>query len=558
MSTLLTRPTASRIAAAAGVVGAVTLLARVAGFGRWLVFSGSVGTSCTGTAYTTANLLPNVLVELAAGGALAAVAVPLVRRELATGERARADAVASVLLTWSVTVLVPVSLLLAVLARPLVGLLLPAHPCAAAAGTAAAMVVVFAPQVVLYGIAMVLTGVLHAHGRFLAAALAPLSSTLVVVAGYLGFGALTADAARPSGAALALLSGATTAGVAVLGLPLLVPVRRAGVRLRPRWRWPAGTVPRAAALAGATLVSAAALQLAAATVTRVVNEHAGAGALPAHLYVQAVYLLPYAVLSLPVALAAFPSLTAGGTTEDPAAAPRDLLSRSARAVLAAGALGTALVVAAAPQVGRVFAALDRGAGTGHGQAALAAVPDALVAVAPALPALGLVALCSRALFAHGSARAAGAGAAAGWLVVAVLPVVVLHGAGDAGPRTTLVTVGWATTAGTALAAALLAGAVARAWGRDALRRLPRTAGAAVVAAVLAAVAGRTVPAVLPGAGAATSGSSAPLPDSLVGPVGVGLLQAGLVLLVFVAVLGVLDRDVATALVRARVRARGRR
>ena len=52
------------------------------------------------------------------------------------------------------------------------------------------MIRVFAPQVPLYGIGIVLAGVLQAHRRFLAAALAPLLSSLVVIGAYLLYGAL--------------------------------------------------------------------------------------------------------------------------------------------------------------------------------------------------------------------------------------------------------------------------------------------------------------------------------------------------------------------------------
>ena len=77
----------------------MTLLARVVGFGRWLVFSGTVGSSCVGTAYASANLVPNVLFEVVAGGALAAAVVPVLSSSLVRGDRAAADRAASAMLT---------------------------------------------------------------------------------------------------------------------------------------------------------------------------------------------------------------------------------------------------------------------------------------------------------------------------------------------------------------------------------------------------------------------------------------------------------------------------
>src|SRR5512141_3511965 len=69
--------------AAAGLIAVVTLAARVFGFARWLVFSQSVGATCVGSVYQAANQLPNVVFEVAAGGALAAVAVPIIAGQLA-------------------------------------------------------------------------------------------------------------------------------------------------------------------------------------------------------------------------------------------------------------------------------------------------------------------------------------------------------------------------------------------------------------------------------------------------------------------------------------------
>ena len=77
------------------------------------------------------------------------------------------------------------------------------------------MLVVFAPQIPLYGIAVVLYGVLQAHRRFTGPALAPLVSSVVVICAYLVFvplsGEITDPGAVPRPAELALSVG-TDAG----------------------------------------------------------------------------------------------------------------------------------------------------------------------------------------------------------------------------------------------------------------------------------------------------------------------------------------------------------
>ena len=92
---------------------------------------------------------------------------------------------------------------------------------------------VFAIQIPLYGVGIVLGGVLQSHHRFVAAALAPLMSSLVVIVTYVAYGAVAADPAAPiaevpAGATTTVLAVGTTLGVVALSLPLLVPVRRAG------------------------------------------------------------------------------------------------------------------------------------------------------------------------------------------------------------------------------------------------------------------------------------------------------------------------------------------
>src|SRR5499427_5897393 len=65
------------IGRAAVMIGAITLLARMIGFGRQVVFAHTVQAQCFGTAYTTANMVPNIIYDIVMGGALTAVVVPV-------------------------------------------------------------------------------------------------------------------------------------------------------------------------------------------------------------------------------------------------------------------------------------------------------------------------------------------------------------------------------------------------------------------------------------------------------------------------------------------------
>jgi len=166
------------VAGGAVLIGAITVLARVAGFAKQYAFAQTVGTNCLSTAYMTANQIPNIVFEVVVGGALAGMVVPVLAG--ASDSRERTGRISSALLTWVVVVLVPLGALTALFAGPVVGLFFGESirgcgPMAAdVVAVATRMLVVFAPQIPLYGVAVVLYGVLQSHRRFAGPAVAPL------------------------------------------------------------------------------------------------------------------------------------------------------------------------------------------------------------------------------------------------------------------------------------------------------------------------------------------------------------------------------------------------
>jgi putative peptidoglycan lipid II flippase len=116
------------------------------------------------------------------------------------------------------------------------------------------MLSVFAPQILLYGLAVVLYGILQAHRKFTAPAIAPILSSLVVIAAYLIFVPLgrhyTTNVDHLPLAAQLTLSVGTTLGVAALAVTALVPAWRLRLRVRPTLTFPPGIARRATGLAG--------------------------------------------------------------------------------------------------------------------------------------------------------------------------------------------------------------------------------------------------------------------------------------------------------------------
>src|SRR6516225_9685667 len=124
---------AEGIARGAAVVASLTILSRILGLVRTLVFSQTVGASCLGTAYVTANQVPNLLYELILGGALTSAMVPVLARSAERAardpaEKAHVSAITSALLTWSVIIIVPLVLVIVAAAGPIASLLNPVNP----------------------------------------------------------------------------------------------------------------------------------------------------------------------------------------------------------------------------------------------------------------------------------------------------------------------------------------------------------------------------------------------------------------------------------------------
>lgn len=517
------------VAAAAGVIAAITVVARLAGFARTLVFADAVKAGPVGTAYQTVNTVPNVVFEVAAGGILAAVAIPLIAGHLGRRDVVRADRVADALLTWILTLLVPLAGLVALGAGPISRWLLRGHGTDSVA-MGERMLLVFAPQIVLYGIGIVLTGLLQAHRRFVASALAPLFSSLVVIATYLAYGRLAGRALRPADAAIDVLAWGTTLGVVALSLPLFLPAWRMGWRPRLTWSFPVGDAARVVRLAAAGLLGLVGQQACVVATLWLTNHRGGEGAVNIYQYSQAVYVLPYAVLAVPIAVAAFPALA--GAAE--AAASITTLRRSLVTIVVITVGAAAVLIAVAGPIGAFFTGLDAH-GVDAANEALSALPVTLTAYAPGVVGFAVTALLTRALYVRGRPVTAGIVVAAGWGLAALIPLGLLLGAAPA-LESTLTTLGVASSIGMTATAVALTVLVTRHWGGAVTSGLARTVGAAVVGGVVAAVLGRVV-------------ADRWVVDGLAGAVLVGVVVGGVVTLGYAAWLSVADRDTMRILTR---------
>jgi putative peptidoglycan lipid II flippase len=474
----------------AGAVGAAVSIAGVAaasrlvGFGRTVTFARTVGATCLGDTYVTSNTVPNIVFEVVAGGALASMVVPVLAGAAARGDRDEASATASALLSWALLVAVPVTIAGLVQARPFVGLLIGSSSqgcdrhAELVAGTR--MLIVFMPQVVLYAITVVLTGILQAHRRFLGPALAPLLSSLVVIGAYVLFSGLnqSTDLAQVSVGAQLVLAVGTTLGVVALALPLLWPLSKLGLRLRPTLHFPRQVGRRVAGLALAGALTLAAQQASVAVVLRLSHGGTG-GTLVLYNLAWAVFLVPWSVVAVPVATSAFPRLSARADRGDHAGYAA-AAAVGLRMVVLATAVATAMLVAVSVPASRVLALRV------PGNADTVALAWALLAFAPGLIGYALVAYLGRALYALTRWRAAAVAICAGWLVVIIADLALVQAFSA---RWRVVALGLGNSIGMTVSALLLLIGLARASGRASLAGLGRTSPASLAGAVVGVAAG---------------------------------------------------------------------
>jgi putative peptidoglycan lipid II flippase len=513
---------AAGIAGGAALVAVVSILARVVGFGRQLVFQGVVSETVLGSIYQTANALPNVAFEIVAGGALASVVVPLLAAAAVRGDTGHVRQVVSALLGWTLVLLVPVALLGVLVAGPVMEFMLGGTGGELGVEVGRRMLLIFLPQIPLYGIAVVTAGVMQAHRRFLAAALAPVLSSVVVASAYLlfnqSFDGDLDDLATVSSSSEWILAGGTTLGVLALALATFVPMLVRVTGVTPTLRFPPAAARRARRLAVAGLATLVAQQVAYLVAMAMANQEGPEGGWVTYVNSWLVYLLPYAVLAVPIATAAFPRLSQHA--HDDAGAYARTLSDTTRAVLIVSAAGAAMLIAASRPIARFFELISQ-AEVGAGRMALA-----LVAFAPGLVGYGLVALLGRALYARGRGRSAAFATVTGWLLAAGLALILASVVAD---ERVIAALGLAHAIGMLTAGALLLRAVRADSGSLALSGVLRAGASALAGAAVGAAAGWLAAAAIPVGG-------------FVPTVATGLLVVALAVACVTAALWAADRD----------------
>lgn len=415
---LLTKKLAGTVGGAALLITVLTLCSRIIGFGRWIGQAKFVGSGGVAESYAVANLLPNVLYEVAVGGALAGAIIPLLAGFITKNDQKQFNRYASVILNWVLVILIPLAILVVILA-PFILSFVPHLESGTKHDVAVVFLRIFAAQIPLYGISVVLTGVLQSKQKFLWPALMPIVSSILVIASYAVFAQLAqGNQQRPellSSNSIQILGWGTTAGVFALSVPLFWPAFRSGYRYQLAFKMPRELFKKSVGLMSAGLGALFAQQVSVLAVMFATNKFGGSGAFNIYQYSQAIYVLPYAIFAVPLATSVFPRIAAEAAKPEQSQLSA-LISKTTALIIALASLGVGLLVVNAAALERFFALFTKG--RTHDLGAL------VLTTALGLIGYSLLFHLTRVLYAFHRNRVAAGAAIAGWLTVAGLSVVL--------------------------------------------------------------------------------------------------------------------------------------
>jgi putative peptidoglycan lipid II flippase len=307
-------PTAGTAQAAlvrsSGVMAVGTLGSRLTGFLRTLVQNYALGAFLLGSAYNLSNTLPNVVYNLALGGILTSVIVPLIvnasRREFDRG--AGYDQRMFTLITVALAGITLVAMAAVV---PIVGL----YSGTAITGRTEHLAVIWAlffiPQIFFYGVSSLIAAILNSRGSFAAPMWTPIVNNLVVIgvlALYVSMAGVHRDPSTISGGEVQLLGLGTTLGIVAQTVALLPALRRVGFSWHPRLDFRRGEVREIGRMAGWMFGYIAATQVAFLVTTKLAGDTKTG--VSDYSYAWLLFQLPYAVVGISVITALLPRMSA--------------------------------------------------------------------------------------------------------------------------------------------------------------------------------------------------------------------------------------------------------
>ena len=315
---------APSIIRSSAVMAIGTAASRLTGFVRLAAMAYALGLGRLTDTYTLANTTPNIVYELLLGGVLSATLVPVFVHHFEEGD----DDGPSAIVTVTVVLLVALTVV-GIVAAPWI-LRLYSSSVEGSVGdeqrqVGTALLRLFMPQMLFYGLTAMGTALLNARRRFAAPAWVPVLNNLIVAGMLFALPAIvghdpTLDEVRDDRGLLLLLGLGTTAGIVAMTVALWPFVRRAGIRLRWVFDLRNAAVREVARLSGWTVGYVITNQIALLVVLILANRTAGgvAGYTVAFVFFQ----LPHALVAVSLMSALVPEMSSAARAGDMAAYKR--------------------------------------------------------------------------------------------------------------------------------------------------------------------------------------------------------------------------------------------
>ncbi len=296
-----------------------TLASRVTGLVRSVVLVYALGLTALANAYNYANTLPNTVYNLAIGGILTSVIVPLLvsaaRRHMDKGEQYDQR-----MFTLVTIALAGITLVATLAAAPIASLYDPK-----ATGAEHHLLVIFAyffiPQIFFYGVSSLAGAILNARNHFAAPMWTPVVNNIVVTVIAVAFMVVAAGQnvnkpATVTNGEILLLGIGTTLGIIAQTAALVPALRRVGFRWHPRFdfrRTEIGEIGRMAGwMFGYVLTTQVAFLVTSIVASTAGNakQTGGVGAgFSAYSNAWLLFQLPYAIVAISVITALLPRMS---------------------------------------------------------------------------------------------------------------------------------------------------------------------------------------------------------------------------------------------------------
>lgn len=394
-------------ARSSAVMAAGTLVSRVLGLVRTALLAVAIGnTGLVTDIFSSANVLPNFIYLLLAGGVFNAVLVPQIIKASKRPDRGR-EFVSSIM-TLSLLGLGALALIATFAASWILRLVTELDETQLPLATTFAYWLF--PQIFFYGAYAVIGQTLNANGRFGAYMWAPVVNNVVAIAGIVLFIALIGreetNAFSPDNwttSATVLLAGSTTLGIVVQALVLLIPLRKLGLGLRPNFRMRGIGLRQTGKVAKWTIITMLVGNGAYLVYTNIATIATAARpayaamnppeVIAGHLNLETAsmfYMIPHSVITLSLATVLFNQMS-HAFTEGNLNAVRDTVSSGLRAIGVATVFCSAVLVVLAGPLSMWFSGGSNASAVVQGQV--------LVLLAISAPFLSATFLMNRAFYA---------------------------------------------------------------------------------------------------------------------------------------------------------------